>query len=106
MAKPGSEAAHKARVSALIGDAASQVLNSPVAYPPASRPDLIQAALAAGKVCRFEVADARVLLFESDDSVVAVVTERALSGYRRQYRRFDHPDLDGLLAVLATTYTK
>lgn len=106
MAKPGSEAAHEARVSALIGDSASQVLSSPVAYPPASRPDLIRAALVAGKICRFEVADARVLLFSNDNDVAAVVTERALSGYRRQYRRFDHSDLDGLLALLEATYAK
>lgn len=106
MAKPGSEAAHEARVSGLIGDSANQVLSSPVAYPPASRPDLLHAALAAGKICRFEVADARVLLFNNDHAVAAVVTERALSGYRRQYRRFDDADLEGLLAQLQSTYVK
>lgn len=105
MTIPSSGAPHDAKLSALLGERADDVLSRPVAYP-ALRADLVSAALGTGKTCRIKATAARILAHVDGEGVArAVVTELPHGGYRRRYRTFEAPSASELAEQLVSAYS-
>lgn len=88
----------------MIGTTAEAVLNAAVAYPPLERPELIEAALDLGKVCRLQAKGARILVYRDDGQVKAVATELAHAGYRRRYKSYVGSDVNDVVGQLQRAY--
>lgn len=100
----GSEAAHDAKVLALLGAAAETVTASPVAYPPLGSVEAIRRALAEGKVCRVQGSGVRLLIYRQEDAVRAIATELPYGHYRRRYRSYEAATVSDLVARLRRAY--